>query len=501
MNINRPLVPRFLKKAEQKLLLNKPGIWSTRTHLVLYYGILFLLFLAGLCFIEPNDVRDYSTTPYWIGFVSIVSVIALVVWLFYLLRFNVFKKYGNIHPLHLLVTFLLYFVSTGVIVLFTYVHPVVESVRANMAYGDEEIVQDINAMNIKICQLEYGFLQAPWSYDTVALSKDIKPLATSNDYTEAAVDGPAATVQSTAEVPYFKLDSSAFNYRIANADSTVKLNDTVYLVYATPTLSFVSFYNADDYTRGQVLNSFELFNKVFGRQPTPVERERISKELGILLEKYHYPADGSYSGGIEPDNDDTPFELVRKKYWLGKIENSISHIIEKKYRWSDRHFSDFIRLFYYFTLGITLLIFIFRHSTVRTFFLTLLTGVLLTIITALVLSFSHFEEITFFIWLIAYTVLFFAGSLVTWSNKKRKAVTGILINLFVLIVTAFPVLFVGCYYNWKREQYSNRLMSEDLSYIQAYFFYAEIGGILLFLLLLATYIGKVYRRWYSLPED
>jgi hypothetical protein len=501
MNINRPLVPRFLKKAEQKLLLNKPGIWSTRTHLVLYYGILFILFLAALCFIEPNDVRDYTTTPYWIGFVSIVSVIALVVWLIYLLRFNVFKKYGNIHPLHLLVSFILYFISTGIIVSFVYVHPVVESVRANMAYGDEEIVQDINAMNIKICQLEYGFLQAPWSYDTVALSKDIEPSAISNAYTEAEVDRPAATVQSTTEVAYVKLDSAAFNDRITNADSTVKLNDTVCLVYATPTLSFVSFYNADEYTRGQILNSFELFNKVYRHQPTPAGRERISKELDILLEKYHYPADGSYSGGIEPDKDDTPFELVRKKYWLGKIENNIGHIIEKKYRWSNRHFSDFIRLFYYFTLGISLLILVFRHSTVRTFFLTLLTGVLLTIFTALLLSFSRIEEITFFIWLIAYTILFFAGSLITWRNKKRKAVSGILINLFVLIVTALPVLFVGCYYNWKREQYRNSVVSEDLSYIQAYFFYAEIGGALLLLVLLATYIGKVYRRWYSLPED
>jgi hypothetical protein len=500
MNINRPLVPRFLKKAEQKLLLNKPGIWSTRTHLVLYYGILFILFLAALCFLEPNDVRDHTTTPLWIGFVSIVSVIALVVWVIYLLRFNVFKKYGNIRPLHLLVTFILYFISTGIIVLFTYVHPVVESVRANMAYGDEEIVQDINAMNIKMCQLEYGLLQGPWNYDTIALSKDIKPLATSNVYADAEVDGPAAVAPPVSGIPYYKLDSSAFNYRIANADSTVKLNDTVYLVYANPLLNFVNVYNADTYAKGRILRSFELFHKVYKHQPTPAEREKISEELGLLLLKYHYPV-GNYSKGLEPYVNDTPFELVRKKYWLGNIDNSIGHIIEKKYRWSNRDLSDYIRLFYYFTLGITLLILIFRHSTVRTFFLTLLTGVLLTIFTALVLSFFRAGEIAFFIWLIAYTVLFFAGSLVTWSNKKRKAVSGILINLFVFIITLLPLLFFGCYYQWKREQNYKLQVQEDLSYMHGYFFYAELGGALLLLLLLATYIGNLYRRWYSLPED
>src|SRR5687767_10586332 len=153
MNIKRPLVPRWLKTAEQKLLLNKPGIWSTRIHLVLYYGVLFILVLAALCFFEPWDVRSQSTTELWIGFVSIISGIGLIVWLIYLLRFNVFKKYGIIHPLYGLITFVLYFIATGIIVLFTYVHPVVESVRANRAFGNEEIVQDMNAMNIKIGQL------------------------------------------------------------------------------------------------------------------------------------------------------------------------------------------------------------------------------------------------------------------------------------------------------------------------------------------------------------
>ena len=64
MSINRPLMPGFLKKAEQKLLLNNPGIWSTRIHLVLYYGVLFLLFVTVLCFLEPRDVRASSNTRY-----------------------------------------------------------------------------------------------------------------------------------------------------------------------------------------------------------------------------------------------------------------------------------------------------------------------------------------------------------------------------------------------------------------------------------------------------
>ena len=31
--------------------------------------------------------------------------------------------------------------------------------------------------------------------------------------------------------------------------------------------------------------------------------------------------------------------------------------------------------------------------------------------------------------------------------------------------------------------------------------YAEVGGAVILLLLLATYISKVYRHWFALPED
>jgi hypothetical protein len=500
MNINRPLVPRFLKKAEQKLLLNKPGIWSTRTHLVLYYGILFLLFLATLCFLEPTDVRDYSISEIWVGFVSIISALGFIVWLIYLLRFNVFKKYGHIHPLHTLGTFILYFMAAGILVLFAFVHPVVESVRANMAYGDEEIVKDMNAMNIKICQLEYHLLQPEWDYDTIALVKDLKTVD-AGSYNDADVDGPVDTVRAWSKYGYEHLDSTDFNNRVTTADSIVKLNDTVYLEYKTPDLSLIGYYNADKYSQEKLLSSFELFNKVYNHQPTPAEREGIGKELGVLLQKYRYPEDLRYHQALEPEKDDSPIDKINKKYRLVSIANSFSNIVEKKQRFARPQLPDFIRIFFYCTLGITLLILIFRHSTVRTFFLSLLTGVLLTILTAFVLSFSNQRGTTFFIWLIAYTVLFFAGSLVTWSNKKRKAVTGILINLFVFVVPVFPLLWVACYYVWKRDQIDEHGLPVELPNIDQHILYAEIGGILLFLVLLATYIGKVYRRWYSLPED
>ena len=500
MNIKRPLVPGFLKRADQKLLLNKPGIWSTRTHLVLYYGLLFMLFLAVLSFLEPRDVRAYSTTEYWIGFVSVIAGIGIIVWLIYLLRFNVFKKYGNIHSLHGLGTFILYFISSGVFVLLPFVHPVVESIRANNAYGDEEIVQDINDINLKIGQLEYPLFKMAWEYDTVAYVKSIKQSEPSGPEFETAYAETAPARKSA--IPFYRLDSAGFYNRLNGADSLIKINDTLYLMYNTPSFNFLNTYSADDYTNEKVLLAFELFNKVYRHPPAPAERKKISNELSTLLHKYLYSEEIEDHGNAEMERD-KPFENIHNKYRLGIIENSIWHIVLKKYRWnSSGRLSEYVRLFYYFTLGISLLVFVFRHSTVRTFFLSLLTGVLLTILTALMLSFAHFNETSFFACMVIYTFLFFLTSLSTWTNKKRYAVTGIGINLFVFVISFFPLLIVGwCYTSTKRRYYAENKPFDTSGDWNLYFLLAEIGGALLLLVLLATYIGKVYRHWYSLPED
>jgi hypothetical protein len=81
-------------------------------------------------------------------------------------------------------------------------------------------------------------------------------------------------------------------------------------------------------------------------------------------------------------------------------------------------------------------------------------------------------------------------------------VTGILINLFVFLAPAFPLLIYGWYVAWKRAQYYKlEIPRANMPDLDKYFIYAEIGGTLLLLILLATYISRVYRKWYSLPED
>jgi hypothetical protein len=257
----------------------------------------------------------------------------------------------------------------------------------------------------------------------------------------------------------------------------------------------------EEFGKEKLLSSFEIYNKAFRHPPTPAEVRIIAKELNELERKYvrmNKSENTTYRGDVQPDDD--PYEVVRNRHPVGDINSNISNIASKKYNFSERHLTQYIRVFYYFTFAITLLIFIFRHTTVRTFFLSLLSGVLLTILTAMTLGLSNAGSASFAGWAIGYTLLFFVASIFTFSSTKRSVLTGILINLFVFIITVLPLLVLDLIYEMGKVQYYEKYRTYNWPAMEQYFLYAEIGGAVLFLVLLATYINKLYRRWYSLPE-
>src|SRR5882757_3315149 len=91
----RPLVPSFLQKIDEQLLRDKPNAWSARTHLVIWFSFLFAVALSLFCYLAFFDARQYFNTGSWATFIGLIAFIGFVFWLIFLLRFNVFKRYGN----------------------------------------------------------------------------------------------------------------------------------------------------------------------------------------------------------------------------------------------------------------------------------------------------------------------------------------------------------------------------------------------------------------------
>ncbi len=498
MKLNRPLCPEFLKDWDRDLLLNKPDTWSTRIHLVVYYCLLFMIALTLICFIVPNDPREYSNVYLWVIFVSLLSFVGFIVWLIFLLRFNVFKRFGNQGNLNAIKTFALYFLCVGTMVLCPFIPPIVESIRANLKYSGQEIMSDINAMNSKILLLEHDSIPLRWSKDTILVVNDLRRNRIAVDENNYPVDATGDRIRSTLKI----LDTAEFNKRAKSVDSLQKINDSLYLFFECPTYVFVSTYipsyryDEEPSMLGQ-WTSVELYRQVLQHYKKP-DRNTTGKELTALLLKYaperskytYYGSDGKgYTSRIS------------MKYSLSPVNNSLYNIVNRKYRWDNQTIRSSIEIFYYITLVLTMFVFIYRRTSLRTFFLSLLAAILITIVTSLAGAFFDIRDISLNVLLLIYYAIFCILAF-QQSHKTRNVFSGIALNFFTLGTPFIPLIIVAMTYDIIRRIY--RMKNEVVPYFEnesRNYVYSEIAGFVLLLLLMTFVFRHLYRRWFAQPEQ
>lgn len=497
----RFFIPSFLKKFDTWLLKHTPAAWSARTHLVFYYALIFIGIITLLCLASLSDARQYSRAELWSSFAALSAFTGFVVWLIYLLRFNVFKRFGNWHPWEGLKMFALYFVSIALIVFAGFIPFITECVTANHSYNDHELVDDINEINLSVAQLEYKLLPKEFGIDTLELitADTTKVERYDNDGDVVYVD---STVPDDEVIPDYRKnystvsDTIIFHSRISQADSLKKLSDSIFIIYNCPDYIFAKAFFAVTESKTKTLTSFEIYNRVVKHYKQP-ERQALLKRMDQLDEKYsltHYD--------ISEYQEKTYLDKIEEKYYLREIVNSIENIAHKKYWWKNNK-EAVVRIFFYTSFIITLLLFVFRSCTVKTFFLSLLTGVILLIATAICMGVFNLDDIGALVFILLYYVLFFAIAGFIKAASVRSAVQGIALNFTVLLTSFIPFIAVNLYFELL-DQYNrrNEIIDDSLYYRQQlYSFYAEIAGVVILIILLEPVFRKLYKRWYSLPEE
>ena len=502
----RPFVPKFLEKLDDKLLRNKPGVWTSRTHLVIYFSAVFALLLFVFCYFIFFDAKQYSSIISWNVFVSLIAFVGFVFWLIYLLRFNVFKRYGNWFALDGLKDFILYFICIGALVAVCFIPSAVETMRANQQFGNKEIVNDLNEINIDACKLEYNLLPLEWKVDTCRVVNDLNTPKIVEADEDISVDSVAIeTIQYAA--PRFRLiDTSELHIKLFASDSLLKINDSMYVFYECPDYLFVSSYHADDYSREKLLSSAEIYNRVIKNYQKP-NRAVLLKRMQDLKTKYAVSSP-YYDGYDVIENYDNSKKInyetrIKRKYDLHKINNGIDNIVQKKYVWKIA-WPVYFRVFYYTVFILTMLVFIFRHNTVKTFFLSVLTAVLLIVISGLLLViFSGDEEITVLSFMILYYLIFAILSLSIFKSNIRNAAQGIALNLFLFMTPFMPLIFTALNraMHYRGTYAINDYGHNDPGSEAIYFLIAEIAGSVVLFILIQPAFKKLYRKWFSLPEE
>jgi hypothetical protein len=498
MQKKRTLLIRPLQNLDDRLLLNNPVMWSTRIHLALYYGILCTIILTIICFIVPDDPRATSQIYNWVVLISILSLLGIIFWLIYLLRFNVFKRFGDYKRGDYVKTFLAHFIIVLVFISWPFIPPVVQSVRANIAYDNEEITRDINDMNLKVCLLARDSVDRQFSSDTFRIDNSLQQMRQRIDPSE--VDGGVSY-----SYHYYLISEHELKQKLSDADSINKISDSEYVIYDSPDYQFVNSYSVSHRLKTKPLSSFELFNRAIKGNP-PFDEEKTRNELNRLIAKYKH-ADNFAFDNFEYPNGNYE-QRIRARYGLGNVNTSLSNIDEKKFRWNSLSVTAAMHLAYYLTLTLSLLIFVFRHSTRKTFFLSLLTSVILLILTLVFLLMAQYNgSVGFGDWMAIYFVIFSVLAATIFGSRSRNVFAGIGLNLGLILVPLIPVYCVSLYFDYLRRKHALIYTFGSDDYMtgieREQFFYtlAEIGGFLLFLVLLFTVIQKAYRKWYASPEQ
>lgn len=487
MKSKRPLAPRFLDQLDDYLLRNKPDIWSSRAHLVIYYSLLFLLFMAVAGFLVPTDPRQYSSLATWTTLVSITVLIGLVVWMIYLLRFNVFKRFGIQSRFDGLKAFLLYFISMAFLVSLPFIPSLIEMTRARMMYDQAQLVRDINQINQDICLLEKDSIVLEWEASYYHLS--------------GKEDPDTVVYYNNHRVQY--QDSASFYNNQNGADSIVRINEDFYVLYESPALTFAEAWRAGD-AGETVLSSARLYRKSYQPYHSP-DREKLKAELYNIIRKYQtrersedYLAE-EYS--TKPKSD--YLSKIRSRYGLFNVNTSLNNIFARQYLWDRDSIPWLLRIFYYVVLGLTLLLFSFRHCTTKTYFLTWLAGAIIAILTGTFVATSGGSGITFLVILVLYYLVFLGMSVVLNRQPVRSAVGGIVLNLAFLLTPLIPLIITSIVYETMEEaaRSNDTYRWEDFQNKYLHLTMAEIGGLLLLLVLVEPLFKRMYRLWYARPEN
>lgn len=480
----RPLAPNFLNKLDNSLLLNRPDTWSTRFHLVIYYTLLFMIAFTAICFVIPTDHREKSFFELWSGSAGVLALIGLVLWLVYLLRFNVFKQYGTVFPGDRIKTFVLYFIMIAMMSLVVYIPPVVESIRADYAYTSNELATDINRMNEIVVGLERDRIPDVWEPDTLIRYGNV-------------LYPQADTYQPGREY----LDAATFNYRVLEADSIRRIGDGIVISYRFMDLHFVNDMRVALRSSVHIKSTKELYRTDYKSNQNLPNSARA--ELEKLVDKYYSDDWNYYYHDYYDNNPDNLHSSIAERYRLDNANRGIDHIADRKYRLKEIDYADFIRFTYYFSLVLTLFIFIFRHSTIKTFFLSLLFAVVLSILSGLFVAVLNFREAGVFGLMLFYYAAFVIVSMLIFSAKKRSVVSGIALNAFVLMTAFIPLICMALYDIATRQEYYDPYVYDAEYYATRKLLYliSEFAGGIILLILIETLFKRLYRLWYAAPED
>lgn len=516
-----------MHRIDNYLLKNKPAVWSTRIHFVAFFTTLVTLVLFALLFYVNIDPREKTDEFTWVLLVSIIVTLSVVVYLLYLLRFNVFKRFGEWDTKDSILSFLFFMFTFGAIYFWGFIPSVTEYIVANNKYSFAELITDQNRYNTAIAVVEQDSLQFYVGVeDTVVLDTSENCYKRNQSYAEE--EALANSTPNTAEVENGSVtlsrktvvyrDSTQYFSMLEYNDSVRVLSDTSFVEYYIPKFRFCGQNNyRQEYSKSvEEPDSLEWSDlRLFYEVLDAVRTQKVSTckaFISNMQTKYliHDDREDSSVATFErykmkfkkEFNQPSYIGYINFKYYTSGIENRIDHIRDRKRQWNRAATDNKLHLLFFLSMMSSLFLWIFRHNNKKPFFLSFLVGGLLFLFSSIfmVLTESHSDGAYFLA--AFYYVLFIIIALFILRLKTQRNIPLISLN-FIVLTTYFVPMF--CVSVWYRNQQRYNLTDEARNALtlknQLYMDIAEYAGFALLLFAMYFLFSRLYKKWIALPEE
>lgn len=464
---------KLINKIQQHLLLNYPLVWSSRVIPATLFGLSIALILFLVFYISP--VRDFNSPVFisWIFFLTLCSIISVIVYLVFLFRFNAFKFFGKLNGLQFFFQFILVFLSISIFVSWPFIPRLAGFASVYGKYSLQELSDDFDEAYVLAYQLEYTKGTAPYRISEIVIDAGLEQ-ESEEDYSNNSI----------------RLRSFEFIDR-GRFEKLERKSDSLYLGYEKLNLVCVEF----DYN---ITLPYDLSDKIYKSfESKIVDKEAKLTRLSELFAKYIPNYNGSVLASESSFSSDYGYEEESKvctKYRLNEFGYQMGKYSSGLMKKGDLFL--LFKMWMYISLYISIFIIIFRYMSPRTFLWTLLFGFLLFIFSVIVSIIFSFEKEGILGLMIAYYLIF---SLLAFSlifTKSRNVFQGIALNLSFFFVHLFPVicgLMVTSFLSAYDVDYQSRF--------DAILSTAEGIGLFLLLISLLFVHSRLFYKWYSLPEE
>ncbi len=491
----KKLVPAFLKKLDQHLLLNHPLLWISKIHYVIFYSLIMWSVSALLGNFIPIDLFRSQDLGLWYFIFTIIAIVCLCFWIYYNVIFNVEKKFGQKHWTDAYKLFFLYFFTVAILMSYSFPFSIIYTNRIANIVTDNEFIKDINTVNTADPYIVSDSYKYERYNDTISDIDyvDMRKCIQFGEYTNWSLR--VDTIKFPNLLSSYELER---NYRLIKSDrAKIEAIEDLHQV--------LDKYNVDVDFDVTAKKQFETYT--FWCSKSPVSFSDFSSE------NYNY------------------------NYQLRQcIDNITSAKFETLYMFR----GDFLIFMLYMSICTALLLLLFRIVFWKQYLIAAITcfllPILLFIITQFIpydyrINYSSKDSIYLFLLLLSYGIALFFTLKSVFENKQFTAFDNICGQLVFVTTPFLPVaLFIACkeffdVFDYKSTTYPTYITNSsgyteiDPAYYNTYEYRYEqamnaywqhqselwlnitlYGGLLLFIIIIMPLMYHLFVKQLALPR-